>query len=185
MSSQVWRGNLNHMETLAKMLTGGARRSIGKADAAVKLVRGAPQRFEELWICLRHTDPVVRMRAADAIEKLTRDNPAPLAAHKADLIGGDLDDGTKEVGWHLVALIARLDLTPPEANTVFAALDQRIRTNASRIVAVMALQAASDLAARHPQLQKQFQQMLAAAQTSPAASLRARARKLSQRAHDE
>jgi hypothetical protein len=49
--------------------------------------------------------------------------------------GGQIDDDSKEVGWHLVALIARLDLTPPEANTVFAALDQWTRTAASRIAA--------------------------------------------------
>jgi len=61
------RGKLNPMEGFAKMLTGGDRRSIGKADAVVKRVRGAPQRFEELWACLRHSDPVVRMRAADAM----------------------------------------------------------------------------------------------------------------------
>ena len=117
--------------------------------------------------------PVGTDGAADAIEKLTRDDPAPLAPHKTELIGGRFDDGSKEVGWHLAALIARLDLTPPEANTVFASLDRRTRTSGSRIVAVMALQAAADLSARHPQLQKQFQQMLAAARTSPAASLRA------------
>lgn len=178
------RGKLNAMEEFAKMLTGGDRRSIGKADAVVAIVRGAPQRFEALWACLRHADPLVRMRASDAIEKLTRDDPAPLAAHKADLIGGDLDDGTKEMAWHLAALLGRLILTREEARAVFAELAHRMDTATSRIVQVMALQAASDLAARHPQLQKQFQQMLAAAQTSPAASLRARARKLSPRAQN-
>jgi len=53
------------------MLKGGDRRSIGRSNEVTKLVLRQPGRFAELVECLWSEDPIVRMRAADAAEKVS------------------------------------------------------------------------------------------------------------------
>jgi hypothetical protein len=161
------------------MLQGGDRRSLGAAGEVLEAVRRDPARFEELWACISHGDPLVRMRAADALEKLSRENPAPFAAHKSAILDGSLDDGTAEVRWHVIPIAARLPLTDAESETLFAYIDGRVRSDPSRIVKAEALQAAAAIHSRHPRLRAAFLKLLTWARSSPWPSLRARARKIS------
>ncbi len=167
------------MRDFAKALAGGDRRSIGRADAAVAAVTREPQCFGALWDCLKHPDPLVRMRAADALEKISRTEPSLFAAHKKELLGGALDDGTVEVRWNLIAIAPRLRLTAPEAKKFCAYLDKLLHTDPSRIVKVTALQAAFDLSRCHSAVCDAFHRMLDYARASSWPSLRVRARKLS------
>jgi hypothetical protein len=167
------------MTKFAAALGGGDRRSIGNADCVTAAVRAEPKRFDELWTCLAHDDPLVRMRASDAIEKVSRDNPALLQPHKRALLERSLDDGTPEMRWHLIAIASRLSLKTAEADAFCSYLDGRLRHDPSRIVKVMALQAAFELGVKHPALASNFQRMLTFAQSSPWPSVRARANKLS------
>ena len=166
------------MDEFASLLSGGNRRSTGKADLVANLVISNPGRFEELWICLGHIDPIVRMRAADALEKATRRDATVLQAHKDEILSERLDDGTSEVRWHLVVLSSRLQLGIQEARKVFARLHHFVETDNSKIVRVMALQAAADLGKRHPALKKDVNEMIRIAKASGFPSLQARARKL-------
>lgn len=102
------------------MLAGGDRRSIGKAESVTAIVARSPRRFAELWACLGDPDSLVRMRAADAAEKVTRAAPELLADVKGELLDGALDDGTREVRWHLIAMTPRLPLTLAEAKALLA-----------------------------------------------------------------
>jgi vesicle coat complex subunit len=169
-------------EPFSSLLQGGDRRSIGRSDDAVDGVRRAPGRFDELWACLAHKDPIVRMRAADALEKITRSDASSLACHKQDLLAETFDDGTPEVRWHLIAMVRRLPLDAAEAARVFKRLDRLLREDASRIVKTAALQTAFELQDQFPDMQQAFAVMLAFALASPWPSVRARARKLSMRA---
>lgn len=162
----------------AKILAGGDRRSIGEADAVAAAVAKEPGRFPELWTCLSHGDGVVRMRAADALEKLSRSDIALFRPHKKALLSGARDDGTSEVRWHLVVLMARLPLTEAEAKTLCIRLDDYLRNDDSRIVRANALEAACEVAKRHPALAEPVQRMMAFARGSSWPSLKARARKL-------
>jgi hypothetical protein len=63
-------GELAIMVDVLSKLGGGDRRSIGKVDDVVSAVRKKPDLFKDLVTRLFEEDPVVRMRAADAIEKL-------------------------------------------------------------------------------------------------------------------
>jgi hypothetical protein len=165
----------------AARLAGGDRRSIGDADAVAAAVRGEPARFDELWACLTAADPVVRMRAADALEKLGRAAPHLFAPHRAVLLSGELDDGTPELRWHLVAIASRLTLSEAEAADFAFRCNQLIRHDRSRIVRVMALQALFDVTARHASLASQLADALDFAAASALPSLRARAAKLAPR----
>jgi hypothetical protein len=102
-------------------------------------------------------------------------------ATSRDLLSGALDDGTPEVRWHLLALSARLRLTQQEARRLIQRLEGVFESDPSRIVRVTALEAAVEVATRHPELKGEARRMLDLAQTSPAPSVRARARKLASR----
>ncbi len=166
------------MRAFAEMLRGGDRRSIGRSDAVAAAVRRRPRRAVELWACLHHADPLVRMRAADALEKLTRVAPASLRRHKKALLDCSYDDGTAEVRWHLLTMVSRLTLRADEAKAALTRMSHSLRADPSRIVKVSALQGAADICARHRQLHPVFRRMLSRALTSPWPSVRARARRL-------
>ncbi|MGH6823718.1 MAG: hypothetical protein ACREC4_09575 [Methylocella sp.] len=169
------------MDSLSNMLRGGDRRSIGQSDAVVASVRRAPERAEELRHLLADDDPIIRTRAADAAEKLSRDDPSLIGPCKKLLLERTLDDGTAEVRWHLIQMMARLRLDANEAEDLMAYFAVCFRDDPSRIVRVTALQAAGDLAARHSELGDEFGKILRLARNSPRPSLRARAKKLSAR----
>jgi hypothetical protein len=74
------------MAKILSKLRGGDRRSIGKVGEVVTAVRKKPDLFKELLTGLFDADPVVRMRAADAMEKISLDNPQFLQPFKTELI---------------------------------------------------------------------------------------------------
>jgi len=166
------------MKGFAEALGGGDRRSIGRANFVVAQVRRDSARFEELWTCLYHSDALVRMRSADALEKLSRDNADSFDAHKHELLSRSPDDGTPETRWHLIAIASRLTLNANEAEDLCAYLDHSLRHDPSRIVKVMSLQSAHALASRHPALTNNLRRMLKYARLTPWPSVSARARKL-------
>ena len=167
-------------EPFSSLLQGGDRRSIGRSDEAVENVRHAPERFDELWACLAHKDPVVRMRAVDAVEKITRFDASVLASRKQALLSNAFDDGTPEVRWHLIAMLRRVPLDAAELASTLKRLDRLLREDESRIVKTAALQTAFELRQQSSGAQKIFAAMLAFALQSPWPSVRARARKLTE-----
>ena len=72
---------------MATLLAGGDRRSIGRSDHVAAVVRGKPELFPELITGLWSKNPVIRMRTADAVEKVTRKKPELLTPYKKELLG--------------------------------------------------------------------------------------------------
>lgn len=68
---------------------------------------------------MRDTDPLVRMRAADALEKASREDPEILMPHKHSLLSEIAEDPQQEVRWHLLQMLPRLRLTPSEGRRAF------------------------------------------------------------------
>jgi hypothetical protein len=68
-----------------KYLQGGDLRSIADVEQVVPLIK-TQKTFDELFSCLDSDDRLIVMRAADAIEKITRDHPEYLDSHKIRLI---------------------------------------------------------------------------------------------------
>ncbi len=66
------------MDKLLQKLEGGDMRYIGYSDEVVAEVLANPARFEPLFQGLYHADPRVRMRAADALEKISTRRCSPL-----------------------------------------------------------------------------------------------------------
>ena len=63
------------MKPLLKRLSGGDRRSIGNSLDVAADVLANPKLFPDLFSGMFSDDPIIRMRAADAVEKVTVHNP--------------------------------------------------------------------------------------------------------------
>ena len=115
------------MHSLLKKLRGGDRRSIGRVEEVVENVLGDASLFEPLLGGLFVDDPVVRMRAADAVEKITADRWELLQPHKSRLIRLAGDTGQQEVRWHIAQFIPRLDLNARERVEIVEILKQYLK----------------------------------------------------------
>lgn len=137
-------GELAIMVDVLSKLRGGDRRSIGKVDDVVSAVRKKPDLFKDLVTGLFEEDPVVRMRAADAMEKISLDNPKFLQPFKRKLIRLAKNSQQQELRWHIAQMIPRLKLTPKETATLTEILFDYLNDK-SKIVVTFAMQALADL----------------------------------------
>ncbi len=167
------------MKNIINKLTGGDFRSIGKSNEVVKIVLANPKLFPDLFSGLFESDPIVRMRAADAVEKITVLKPELLQKFKNQLLERAAIIEQQEVQWHVAQLIPRLKLTKSDVTKVRKILDTYLKTTSSNIVRVMALQALADLASQgkidKEEIIKRIEQYAELVNTP---SVRARSRKL-------
>jgi len=136
---------------MLKMLAGGDRRSIGRSNEVVALVLKQPHLFDILIPGMSLDDALVRMRCADAAEKITALHPEYLRSHKRTLIEDLSRIEQKEVRWHVAAMLARLPLGAKEQERVIGIL-LAYTNDRSSIVKTVAMQALADLAARDQKL---------------------------------
>lgn len=161
----------------ASMLQGGDRRSIGEANRVVTLILSKPKRFSELLECLWHDDQVVRMRAVDAVEKISVQRPDLLYRFKAELLGLAAETGQQELRWHLALIVPRLPLTAAERKRGRALLGEFL-TDRSAIVKTCALQGLTELAQGNRDLRAEVAGIMEQASRTGTPAMRARARKL-------
>jgi hypothetical protein len=164
-------------QKIADKLEGKDRRSIGRADEVARLVLREPRRFRELFTCLWNENPVLRMRAADAAEKVSAKKPRLLDRHKAELLGLLAETEQIELRWHLALMVPRLRLSATEQQRAAAAL-QRYLEDRSSIVRTFALQGLADLARNDDALHRKVKQLLEDSMQSGTPAMKARARKL-------
>ncbi len=132
------------MANILSKLRGGDRRSIGKVSEVVAAVQKKPDLFKDLVTGLFDEDPVVRMRVADAMEKISLDNPQSLQPFKTELIRLAQQTQQQELRWHTAQMIPRLKLTSKETATVTDIFFEYLNDK-SKIVVTFAMQALSDL----------------------------------------
>ncbi|OGO46869.1 MAG: hypothetical protein A2Z30_05925 [Chloroflexi bacterium RBG_16_64_43] len=132
-------------DDIRDVLRGGDRRSIGRVPQVLNRLTASPRLFDRLVAALGDTDPVVRMRAADALEKASRKDASPLQKHKRALLRLARSTAQQELRWHLAQMLPRLHLRPPERQAAARTL-QSYHTDPSSIVRTFALQALADLA---------------------------------------
>src|SRR5271166_4404138 len=92
-------------------LKGGDLRSLGDSHELVEDVSEHPEMFGDLFANLFDADRLVRMRAADAVEKVTRERPQLLQPWKGPLLEQISAIEDKEVRWHVAQMLPRLSLT--------------------------------------------------------------------------
>jgi hypothetical protein len=162
---------------ILRLLEGGDRRTIGASPEVAAMVSEAPDLFPELIAGMWSEDPLVRMRAADAAEKVTRKNRELLQAYKEELLGLMAETGQQELRWHLAAMIPRLDLNPTQRNLATSLLVGYLEDRSS-IVKTFALQGLADLAQEYPSIRSGVIDILRQATRTGTAAMKARGRKL-------
>ena len=119
------------MHPILQKLTGSDRRSIGKSNPVVTQVLKNPRLFRVVFEGMLDADPIVRMRCADATEKITAQRPELLRPCKRTLIQSVAKIEQPEVRWHVAQMFSRLALTPCEHRAVVAILREDLTTRAA------------------------------------------------------
>lgn len=129
---------------LFQLLEGNDRRSIGKSNAVVTMVCKNEKLFDELFNSLYTDDKVIRMRAADAIQKIVELKPHTIKKYKYEVINEIARIDQQEVRWHVAQIIPHLGLTKAETLIAFQILNEYLNDK-SKIVKTFSMQALADL----------------------------------------
>ncbi len=159
------------------MLAGGDRRSIGEANRAAAIVLRQPQRVRELVGCLWSDDAVVRMRAADALEKVSITRPDLIQPFAKELLGLAEETTQQELRWHLALMAPRLQLARADRARAVAAL-RRYLDDRSSIVKTCAIQALTELPRGDAAQESEIEDLLEEFTRTGTPAMKARSRKL-------
>ena len=162
---------------ILSLLEVGDRRTIGGSNQAAALVCNHPELFSDLIKGLWAEDPRVRMRAADAAEKVTRERPEFLQPHKKELLRLLKEVKQQEVRWHLAVMVPRLLLSAREREIAVSALCRYLEDRSS-IVKTFALQGLADLALGDGSIRSEVVGILREAVQKGTPAMKARSRKL-------
>ena len=168
------------MSDILGKLQGRDRRSIGRVNEVVADVLADPTLFEVVFNGMLNDDPVVRMRSADAVEKITAERPEYLRPYKTKLIKQVAGIEQQEVRWHVAQVIPRLEWSVQERAVVVGILlgylDDR-----SKIVKTFSMQALSDLAEKDAGLRSKVIPVIEELTKKGSPAMRSRGKKLLKR----
>jgi len=165
------------MSTLLEKLSGGDRRSIGRSEEVAAAVIENPSLFSQLFDGMLDTDPIVRMCAADAVEKVTAKHPDWLKPYKRKLLGPIAAIDQQEVRWHLAQMLPRLQLSVQQRREATNILLGYVNDESS-ITRTFALQALADLAKDDLRLRQEVIGLLKDATRSGTSAMKSRAKNL-------
>jgi hypothetical protein len=169
-------GSMQRPNILAH-LEGGDRRSIGRSDQVAAIVAKNHALFPELIKGWWSADPLVRMRAADATEKVAREIPALFRPYKKELLGLMAEAEEPELRWHLAVMVPRLRLNSRERQLVTRLLSRYLEDRSS-LVKTFALQGLADLTVNDPNIRSEVIEILRQATRQGTPAMKARSRKL-------
>ncbi len=141
------------------------------------MVSKNPQLFPSLIVGLWSEDPLIRMRAADAAEKVTRKHPELLAPFRKELLGLLGETREQELRWHLAVMVPRLALNSNERQLAISLLNSYMQDRSS-IVKTFALQGLADLAHDDASIRSTVIETLREAMRNGTPAMKARSRKL-------
>lgn len=162
---------------ILKKLSGGDRRSIGRVNEVVADVLDDPTLFGVVFHGMLSDDPIVRMRSADAVEKITARHPEYLRPHKTKLIQRVAKIEQQEVRWHVAQMVPRLELSQEERAVVVEILLDYLNDQ-SKIVKTFSMQALADLAEQDASLRSRVIPLLEELARTGSPAMKSRGRKL-------
>lgn len=165
------------MNRIEKLLDVGDLRTTGKSEEVVKEVASNPKLLGDLVNAMRVGNPVVRMRASDAVEKITRDNPEWLMPYKRQILSKIAYINQKEVRWHTAQILPRLNLTKEERARVYELMQSYLKDDSS-IVKTFAMQALADIAFQDCSYVNKVRNQLKSLMKEASPAMRSRGKKL-------
>ena len=163
--------------SLLDYLSGGDRRSIGHANMVAAWVQAERSLLPNLVEGLASENRLVRMRAADACEKVSACHPEWFQPFVSELLDTGRKTSEQELKWHLLQILPRLRLTGRQ-HMVTVNLAKRLLRDPSRIVQTAALQALADLSEEDETLRNTLPDLFSQLSVNGTPAVRARARKL-------
>jgi hypothetical protein len=165
------------MESVILKLRGGNRRSLGRSHQVVMSICRNPKVLPLILDLIVEGDPVVKMRAADAIEKATASRPELLQPYKETILNEVAAIDQQEVRWHVAQMLPRLQLSPRERDLAVAILFEYLDDKSS-IVRTFSMQALCDFALRDQRLLCRVVPVLEHLTATGTPAMRSRGRKL-------
>jgi HEAT repeat protein len=165
------------MKNILSILRGEDRRSIGRSNQIARDISRNSRLFARVFAAILSSDPAIRMGAADAIEKATRNRPKFLQPYKRAVLQNISRIKQQEVRWHVAQLLPRLQLTQKQRSRAVSILLDYLEDKSS-IVRTCAMQALADLALAHPPLRPRVLFLLESLTSTCTPAMRSRGRKL-------
>lgn len=165
--------------SITDLLSGGDPRTLRNVDEVVATVLAAPGRLDELISSvLDSPDEVVRMRAADALEKVCRAQPSLLQPHVSLMLGDLSRVRQPSVEWHVAQMLGQVRLTPAQRRRAVGLMNKRCEESSDWIVLNCSLETLAILARQDPAVVDDLRRQLGRHEQSSYKSLASRARKL-------
>ncbi|SKC83588.1 hypothetical protein [Ohtaekwangia koreensis] len=166
---------------LSHLLIGRDIRTNQRNQEVIKRIKDQAA-FNELFAFLFHHERALVMRAAEAIEKITRQHKEYIQSHKAHLLSLMQTSDHVELKWHIAQLLPRLELSNSELTVVWHKLYYwAMNPNEGKIVRINALQGLHQLSLLHPSLKGSLGEVLTQLGYEKTPWLRASIRKLQKR----
>jgi len=168
------------MTDILEKLHGGDLRSIGQANEVVQEIEKKPALFGAVFSGLYDREPVVRMRSADVIEKVTKNKPELLSGYTSKAITILAFAEQQEVCWHMAQVAPRLECTANEENEIIEVL-KRYLLHKSKIVTVSAMESLAIFAERNSSILHEVIEIIKKQKKNGSPAVQSRGRKLLQR----
>ncbi|MGF7228596.1 MAG: HEAT repeat domain-containing protein [Candidatus Saccharibacteria bacterium] len=116
-------------EKFSEMLVvGGHANSLGRVNDIIELVLDDESRLDELYSCLFDEDAWVRMRAADALEKICRQHSDWLQPYINKFQDELATSAQPSIQWHMAQIYREVDLTDKQKQRAISWLKQLLST---------------------------------------------------------
>ena len=104
------------------------------SDDLISAVVRDPQQFGDLFEAMLHEDPIVRGRAANAVDELSRNRPDLLAPYRKRLIDEVGQVEQPEVRRRVALMLSRIRLDPKERSRAVALLERYLHDKSVSLV---------------------------------------------------
>lgn len=165
------------MSEIEQLLSIGDLRSAGKSEVVVKKVLANPRLFGDVVNAIFSVNAGTKMRAADAVEKITRYYPEWLTPYKQLFLTKISAIKQKEVRWHTAQILPRLKLTKKERAKVFNLMLEYLEEKSS-IVRTFAIQALADIALQDEAYKRQVHSLISRLMVNGSPAMKSRGKKL-------
>lgn len=92
-------------------MEGGHTNSLGRAQEVLNEVLEERSRLSELYVCIKHEDAWVRMRAIDTVEKICRVHPEWIDPYIDNMINELTSSEQASIRWHLAQIFKQVQLS--------------------------------------------------------------------------
>ncbi|MHA2392894.1 MAG: hypothetical protein ACXAEX_13180 [Promethearchaeota archaeon] len=166
------------MSSILEKLKGGDLRSIGKADEVVIDVLKNPSLFKDVFEGMLNDDPLIRMRSADVIEKVSQKYPEYLQPFKYRLINEVYKLKQKEVRWHVAQMFSYIEISKKERDQIMGILFTYINDEKSKIVKTFSMQTLANFAERDASIKPRILEFIEEIMKTGSPAVKSRGKKL-------